>query len=102
MKTIDLGTKPQKMEKTAAKPSNEPYYPSTSIHNLKGVDFDVDDEVILHGVIRSVTINDRGSGETYSCEIDIKKLQTGGKSEGLGKTLDKIQKKKADDYTEDE
>lgn len=99
MKTLDLGRKPEKMEKTAMKPSNEPYYPSTHLSNLKGVDFEVGDGVTLHGVIRSVTINDRGKGETYSCEVDIHKLETGSSS--LSKSLDKIAKKKEADYEEE-
>lgn len=101
MKAIDLGKAPSKDAKVAMTDKDEPYFPSAHLSELKGVDFEVGDEVTLQGKIQSVTINDRGDGETYSCEVKLTKLIPSGKSEGLSKALDKIKKKKVEDSEED-
>lgn len=110
---IDLGSKPGK-EMSAAKPSpaKEVYYPSIHVRDAEGLEDLPDGEFTFtgKGKVVSYTETERDGKETCSCEIEIHSIKPSTKKlrkakeadERLDDSFNKIAKKKADAYEDNE
>lgn len=110
---IDLGSKPAKeMAEVKMAPDKKVYYPSIRVNDAEGLDELPEGEFTFTGTgkVVSYTESVRDGKETCSCEIEIHNIKPSTKKtkkskdagERLDESLDKIAKKKSNDYDDEE
>lgn len=110
---IDLGNKPGKeMSKEAAMAPREVYYPTLHLSNVDGLDELPEGEFTFtaKGKVTSYTERVTDGKKSCSCELEVHNIKPSTKKmkkekdadERLDDSFDKIAKKKAKAYEEDE
>jgi len=105
---IDLKQKCNDKPISPPSQAEKDYYPSAYISSAEGLDgVSLDQEVTLKGVVKSVTKTERDGKKSFSMEIELRGMETGGKAkseakkssqsddeEAVEKLLDETMKKK--------
>jgi len=100
---IDLAQK-NEVEKYSSpeKNKNEPYYPCMYLSNLESEEgLSVGDKVMIHGVVKSVSMNERDQNgkvkKNYSIEVEGRDMETSGKMSSQTETTSKRDEKAVDE-----